>query len=255
MTRFGWLSRPGPVPIAHRGGALENEENTLEAFAHAVALGYRHLETDVHLSADGVVVIHHDDTLERLTGDPRAIASMPWAELQQVRTHGGAVIPRLADLLEEHPGVMVNIEAKSDAVVDPLADLLKRMNALPRIGTGNFDGSRMARLRQRLGGDLCWSPAYGGALGLWLSGWGLPLPRAPYPMVQVPPRYRGIPVVTPRFMRAAHRRGVQVQVWTVDDAAEMHALLDMGVDGLMTDRPTLLKEVLVQRGQWRGGDA
>lgn len=253
--RHGWLDHDGPIAIAHRGGSLENDENTMPAFAHAVALGFRHLETDVHLTADGEVVIHHDATLERLTGDPRPIAALTRHELRRVRTHGGAEVPTLAELLEAFPDICINIEAKSDAVVEPLAALLMRMNALHRVGTGSFDAARTARLRAHLGEALCWSPTYRGVFALWLRGWGLPVAHAGFPMVQVPRAWRRIPVVTRRFVRAAHRRGIKVQVWTVDEADEMHALLDMGVDGLMTDRPTLLKEVLVARGAWRNGDA
>lgn len=251
----GYLDHPRPIAIAHRGGSLEAEENTLPAFAHAVSLGYRHVETDVHATSDGVVVIHHDATLQRLTGDLRAIASMTWAEMQQVRTHGGAQIPRLSDLLDDHPALFINIEAKSDTVVDPLAHLVRRMGVLDRVGVGSFEPSRTARLRAALGQGLCWSPAHRGVLGLWLAGWGLPMPRPGFAVVQVPRRFRGLDVVTPRFVHAAHRVGVKVQVWTVDDAPAMHALLDMGVDGLMTDRPTLLKEVLIARGAWHGSDA
>lgn len=254
-TRHGYLAQPGPVPIAHRGGSLEAEENTLPAFARAVALGYRHVETDVHLSADGEVVIHHDPTLARMTGDPRPLASLDWRTLRQIRTHGGAALPRLADLLEEFPALHVNIEAKSDAVAEPLAALIRRMGVLDRVGVGSFAANRTARLRAALGEGLCWSPARQGVLGLWLRGWGLPLARAPYPVVQVPHRFRGIEVVTPRFVRAAHAQGIQVQVWTVNEEAQMRALLDMGVDGLMTDRPEALKALLVARGAWRNDDA
>ena len=255
MSAFGYLAARRPIAIAHRGGSLEAEENTLPAFARAVALGYRHVETDVHLSADGAVVIHHDATLHRMTGDPRAIAAMPWSDLQQVRTHGGAGLPRLADLLEEHPTLRINIEAKADAVVEPLTALLTRMNAFDRVGVGSFSAARTARLRALAGGALCWSPGHRGVLGLWLRGWHLPLPLAGFPVVQVPPAFRGIPVVTRRFIRAAHARGIQVQVWTVDDAAAMQTLLDLGVDGLMTDRPSVLKSVLQARGEWSGADA
>ncbi|WP_323022327.1 glycerophosphodiester phosphodiesterase [Pararhodobacter sp.] len=247
----GWLDHPGPVAIAHRGGSLENDENTMPAFAHAVALGYRHIETDVHLTADGAVVIHHDPTLERLTGDPRPIAALTRRDLAQIRTHSGAPIPLLADLLEEFPELYVNIESKCDAVVEPLAQLVTRMRALPRIGTGSFAGARTARLRALLGQDLCWSPSLRGALGLWLTGWGLPLPRGGFPMVQVPRQFRGIEVVTPRFLRAARHHGIRVQVWTVNEAEDMQTLLDMGVDGVMTDRPSLLKQILIDRGEWR----
>ncbi|MCC0080308.1 MAG: glycerophosphodiester phosphodiesterase [Rhodobacter sp.] len=246
-----FLDHPRPLAIAHRGGSREAEENTLPAFDHAVALGFGHVETDVHLTADGAVVIHHDPTLARMTGDPRAIADLSLAELRRIRTHGGARIPLLADLLEAHPHLCINIEAKSDAVVGPLADLLARMDALHRVGVGSFNPARTAALRKALGPGLCWSPAYRGVLGLWLRGWRLPVPLAPFPVVQVPPRWRAVSVVTPRFLRAAHRRGIQVQVWTVDDAEAMHHLLDMGVDGIMTDRPSVLKQVLQARGEWR----
>lgn len=248
----GYLAQPAPVAIAHRGGSLEAEENTMPAFARAIAMGYGHVETDVHLTADGHVVIHHDPTLARMTGDPRAIAGLTLAELRAVRTSGGAGVPLLSELLEEYPTLKVNIEAKADAVVEPLARLLTRMNALDRVGTGSFNPDRIQRLRALLGDGLCWSPAHRGVLGLWLRGWGLPLPRGAFPVVQVPESFRGLAVVTPRFVRAASAAGVRVQVWTVDDPARMHALLDMGVHGLMTDRPSVLKAVLQERGQWSG---
>lgn len=252
LSRYPYLDHPCANAIAHRGGALEAEENTLPAFARAVALGYTHVELDVHTTRDGVVVVHHDPTLERMTGDARAITDLDWATLRIIRTHGGAEIPRLDAVLEEHPDLFVNIEAKSDSVVAPLADLIKRMGVLERIGTGSFRPARVAGLRARLGARLCWSPAHMSVLGLWLRGYGLPMPLARFPVVQVPENYRGIPVVTPRFLRAAHRAGVQVQVWTVNEADAMVRLLDMGVDGLMTDRPTLLRQVLEGRGEWRG---
>ncbi|HPD93720.1 MAG: glycerophosphodiester phosphodiesterase [Rhodobacter sp.] len=244
-----FLDHPRPIAIAHRGGSLEAEENTLPAFANAVRIGFTHVETDVHLTADGAVAIHHDPTLARMAGDPRAIAALSRAELGRIRTHGGAAIPLLSDLFEAHPDLFVNIEAKSDAVVEPLARLVRDLGVLDRICVGSFDASRTARLRALLGEGLCWSPAFGGVLGLWLAGWGLPFRAAPFRVVQVPCVWRDIPVVTPRFLRAAHRRGIQVQVWTVDDAADMHRLLDMGVDAIMTDRPTVLNQVLRARGQ------
>lgn len=251
-NRFAFLDHPCANAIAHRGGSLEAEENTLPAFAHAASLGYTHIELDVHATADGVVVVHHDPTLARMTGDTRAIADLDWAELRAIRTHGGAEIPRLDAVLEAHPGLFINIEAKSDSVVAPLASLIRRMGVLERIGTGSFRSARTSGLRAQLGERLCWSPAHFSVLGLWLRGWGLPLPRAGFPVVQVPERYKGVRVVTPRFLRAAHRAGVSVQVWTVNEADAMVRLLDMGVDGLMTDRPALLRQVLEARGEWRG---
>ena len=249
---FPFLEHPRPIAFAHRGGSLEAEENTMSAFAHAVGLGYSHVELDVHATSDGAVVIHHDPTLQRMTGDPRAVASLCAAELAGLRTHGGAEIPHLASLFEEHKALCVNIECKSDAVVEPLVALIRQMGIIDRICVGSFKPERVARLRAALGEGLCHSPAHAGVGRLWLAGWGVPVGHLAFPVVQVPTRFRGIAVVTPRFVRAAHARGIQVHVWTVDERAEMVRLLNMGVDGLMTDRPTLLRQVLEKRGQWRG---
>ncbi|MCC5988402.1 MAG: hypothetical protein JJT95_12025 [Pararhodobacter sp.] len=224
----------------------------MPAFAHAVGLGFSHVELDVHATADGVVVIHHDPTLERMTGDKRAVAALDSAVLAGLRTHGGAEIPHLAALFEEYPALCVNIEAKSDDVVDPLIALIRRMGVIDRICVGSFKPERVARLRAALGEGLCFSPAHAGVGRLWLAGCGLPVGQPGFPVAQVPAEYRGVAVVTPRFLRAAHARGIQVHVWTIDERTEMERLLDMGVDGLMSDRPTLLRQVLEERGQWRG---
>lgn len=247
-----FLDHPRPIAFAHRGGSLEGEENTLPAFEHAVRLGYSHVELDVHLTRDGAVVIHHDPSLARMFGVDRAVADLDLADLATIRSSGGATVPLLADLLHAWPDLFVNIEVKVDAAVEPLAAVVRKASALRRICVGSFAPERTAAARKALGPDLCWSPAHAGVARLWARGWGLPLP-VDFPVVQVPVAWRGIPVVTRRFVQAAHRHGIQVQVWTVDDRAEMERLLDLGVDGIMTDRPTLLREVLGQRGLWHGG--
>ncbi|MCU0911485.1 MAG: glycerophosphodiester phosphodiesterase [Rhodobacteraceae bacterium] len=252
MSAHPFLDHPRPIAFAHRGGSLEVEENTLAAFGHAVALGYSHVETDVQATADGVAVVFHDDTLDRMAGRPGRIGAMTWAELSAVRLAGGGEIPRLDAVLEAFPGLFLNLEAKSDAAVEPMARAIRAAGALGRVCVGAFAPARTARLRAALGEGLAWSPAHAGVARVWAAGWGLPVPRPDFPCVQVPMRFRGIPVVTRRFVRAAHARGVQVHVWTVDEEAWMERLLGLGVDGIMTDRPSLLKAVLQRRGQWRG---
>ncbi|MDD7970457.1 glycerophosphodiester phosphodiesterase [Roseinatronobacter alkalisoli] len=244
LSTHPFLSSPGARGFAHRGGALEAEENTLPAFRHAVALGYSHVELDVHATRDGVVVVHHDADLTRLFDDPRTIAASSWAELKPLRTKAGAGIPRLETVLEEFPDLFIAIEAKSLEVVEPLVRLITRMNALERVCIGAFDPARTSLARRLLGPDLLWSPAHMQVARLWASGFGLPLALDDFAVVQIPVSWRGIPLVTPRFLRAAHARGVHVQVWTVNDDTQMRTLLDWGVDGLMTDRPTLLQDVL-----------
>ena len=258
-----FLDFEGPLGLAHRGGALEAEENTAEAFAYAVGLGFTHVETDVHLSRDGVVVVHHDATFERMFGDPRAVAEMDWAEIAQLRTVGGAGVPRLDEVLEAFPALFLNIELKVLEVAGPLAEVIRRAGALERVCVGAFYPKNTEAIRGMIGAPsnseavgeprnpgLCWSPAQAGVARLWAAGWGLPVGRLPFPVVQVPTHFKGIPVVTERVMRVARRRGVKVQVWTVDARDEMERLLDLGVDGIMSDRPSVLRDVLRARGAW-----
>ena len=245
-----FLQSDGPIAFAHRGGALEAEENTAEAFARAEALGYTHIETDVHLSRDGVVVVHHDNDAGRMFGDGRLIRDMDWVEIATLSTAGGAAMPRLDAVLADFPGLRFNIELKAPGVAGPLAEVFRRAKALDRVCVGAFDPAHTAEIRGILGERLCWSPAHVGVARVWARGWGLPLAAGGFDALQVPMRFGALAVVTPRFVRGAHRLGCHVHVWTVDDGAEMDRLLDMGVDGIMTDRPTLLKEVMQRRGDW-----
>jgi glycerophosphoryl diester phosphodiesterase len=246
-----YLAGP-PLAFAHRGGAGDWPENTLPAFGGAVALGYRHLETDVHLTADGVLLAFHDDTLDRVTDREGVIAELPWSEIRHARVDGREPIPLLEDLLGTFPDVCVNIDPKHDRSVDPLAEVIERTNAIDRVGIGSFSDRRIARLRARFGPRLCVSLGPRGIARLRSASYRVPTGRFDADCVQVPPRARGVALVDERFVRTAHRHGLQVHVWTIDDPDEMTRLLDLGVDGLMTDRPAVLKDVLLSRGQWNG---
>lgn len=218
----------------------------MPAFQRAIDLGYTYLETDVHVTNDGRVVAFHDDDLLRTTGRPGKISQLPWAEVAKARVDGREPIPLLTDLLEAWPGARLNIDCKADAAAMPLADVLERADALDRVCVASFSDRRTNRLRRRLGARLCTGggPAQLGALKM--------LRWSPVSMhaAQVPVRQGRVTLVTSSFVRTAHRRGVHVHVWTIDDPTEMHRLLDLGVDGLMTDRPAVLRDVLVQRGEW-----
>lgn len=250
-----FLDHPGPIAFAHRGGAGDAPENTLAAFAAAVRLGYRYLETDVHATADGILVAFHDERLDRVTDRRGLVAELPWAEVARARVAGREPIPRLEELLEAWPQVRVNLDPKHDAAVEPLVVVLRRPGVLERVCVGSFSGPRLARLRAALGPGLCTSLGPRGVAGLRLDSWGAPGAGALVrgegaDCVQVPVRRGIVPLVDRRFILAAHRRGLPVHVWTVNEPAEMVRLLDLGVDGLMTDRPALLREVLMARGQW-----
>jgi len=244
--RHAYFDVGGPLAFAHRGGASEAPENTLPAFQRAVDLGYRYLETDVHVTADGVVVAFHDDDLLRTCGVPGMIHLLPWREVAAARVGGVEPIPRLTDLLEAFPDARLNIDCKTDAAAEPLGDELARAGVLGRVCVGAFSDRRLARLRRRFGPALCTSA---GPIELGLlrvTGLAVPGPLA----AQVPVTLRGVRVITDRFVRTCHRRGVEVHAWTIDDPAEMERLLDLGVDGIMTDVPATLKDVLSRRGQW-----
>lgn len=256
VVEHPYLAGPHPRAFAHRGwhaDELTGMENSLTAFRRAAKEGYRYLETDVHATSDGVVVIHHDALLDRTTDGRGAVAALPWSVVGKSLVGGREPVCRLTDVLDELPDVLLNIDVKADSAVEPLVRTLRAAGALERVCVASFSHSRLARVR-RLGGDrLLTSMAPPSVAALWASSKvrGLPLGRAILgSAAQVPVRQGRLEVVTPALIRAAHRRGAEVHVWTVDEAAEMRRLLDLGVDGLVTDQPATLRDVLQERGAW-----
>lgn len=248
--RHPFLDHDGPIAFAHRGGAGDHPENSLPAFAHAVELGYRYVETDAHVTADGVVLAFHDDHLDRVTDGSGEIARLTYAEVRDARIDGREPIPLLEDLLTTWPDLRINIDPKHDEVVEPLADLLHRRHVLDRVCIGSFSDRRLERLRAMFGDAVCTSMGPKAITRVRLASLGLGRGAPPGDCVQVPVAMRGIPVVDLRFVEHCHAEGLPVHVWTIDDAEEMVGLLDLGVDGLMTDRPVVLRDVLVDRGCW-----
>ena len=253
-SEWPFLDSPGVLAFAHRGAhgpdAGGVPENTMAAYQAAVNMGYRYVETDGHRTADGVLVAFNDDRLDRVTDRSGTIAELPWSEVKEARLAGGQGVPLFEDLLSSWPDLRVNVDPKADAAVEPLAELIERTGSLDRIGVGSFSGKRLARLRRRLGPKLCTSLGPLDTVRLRVASFGIPVGPVAAACAQVPVRQSGVPVVDRRFVGAAHRRGLQVHVWTIDDRAEMERLLDIGVDGLMTDRPAALKDVLTARGLW-----
>jgi glycerophosphoryl diester phosphodiesterase len=252
MTRFPFLDWPGPLPFAHQGAHSPDGpgENTMAAFEAAVAQGYRYLETDAHVTADGVLVAFHDDRLDRLTDRAGVIGDLPYAEVKAARVRDRDEIPLLEDLLTAWPDVRVNIDPKHDAAVGPLIDLIDRTGTVDRVCFGAFSDRRLTQIRTRLGPRVCTSMGPRQVGRLVAASRGLPAGSFSAACVQVPVKRGPVPLVTDRFVDTAHTRGLQVHVWTIDDADEMRRLLDLGVDGIMTDRTDLLKAVLQERGQW-----
>jgi glycerophosphoryl diester phosphodiesterase len=222
----------------------------MAAFRHAFDHGYRYLETDVHATSDGRLIAFHDPALDRVTDRRGVIADLPWSEVRRARIGGTEPIPLLAELLEEFPTARFNIDAKAGAAVAPLAELIVSADVLDRVCLVSFSDHRLSLLRAALGPDVAM------ALG----------PQAIFRLVrasalrrrfsttavaaQVPLAYQRVPIVTPRFIATAHAAGLEVHAWTVDEPDEMRRLLAIGVDGIMTDRPELLQDVLIERGDW-----
>ncbi len=259
-----FLSRPLPYLIAHRGGSRLAPENTLAAFGGAAQLGADAIELDVRLTKDGEVVVFHDATTERITGLAGAVADRTLAELRSLdagwsfTTDGGAtfpwrgrglVVPRLAEVFDLHPGMLFNIEAKDPAA--PLAEALARLvlskGRIHSVCIGSFDDVQGERLRQLLPEACHFLPERAATCHVIAARTHNRVSDCPagYDVADLPAHMDdGRPVVDETVVGYFHARQMPVHVWTVDDEAEMHALLTAGVDGIMTDRPDVLKRVL-----------
>ena len=238
----------GPLAIAHRGGAGLAAENTQTAFQRSYDLGIRYLETDVRLSADGHLVVFHDSRLNRVTPGSGPLSRRTLAELTGLPVLGGATVPTLAAVLAAFPDVCFTIDVKQQAVVRPLAELLVRTGDAPRICMAAARQQWLTELRESVGPELrtalCWRD-----LAHLASR-----PRGRYgdaTFAHIPWRLGRVPVFRAELVARAHDAGVRAIVWTVNRPDTMHRLLDDGVDGIITDRPDLLREVLIARDSWR----
>ncbi|MFC6706464.1 glycerophosphodiester phosphodiesterase [Flexivirga alba] len=262
MTRTAFFDHPGVIAMAHRGftEGSGSPENSLPAFAAAVNLGFRYVETDVHATSDGTLVAFHDHRLDRVTDGSGVVAELPWSAVRAAKIAGTADIPTLDSVLESWPQLRVNIDCKAAGAVEPLVEVIERHRAHDRVCVASFSDARRRAVLQRLSRPVATSGGksvisrfvVSGAIPTWAR---IPLGQnalRDVDCLQVPRAAGRIRVVTEASLRRAHDADVQVHVWTIDDSAQMHQLLDLGVDGIMTDRADLLRDVLIARGQWVG---
>ncbi|MDO8148674.1 glycerophosphodiester phosphodiesterase [Isoptericola sp. b515] len=254
--------RPGTpgrqvVALAHRGFSHgdENLENSMAAFEAAVDLGFGYVETDAHGTRDGVAVALHDSSLDRTTDGSGEVADQTWDQVSRARIGGQEPVPRLDDLLGTWPDLRVNIDVKGDSSIEPVAEAIERTASHDRVCVTSFSPGRRRRTLARMSRPVATSAGTSEVLG-FLAGARLRVPglvqRAlrDVDALQVPPAQGGVTVVDAATVAAAHRAGRHVHVWTINDPDEMRRLLDLNVDGIVTDRADLLRDVLRERGLW-----
>jgi glycerophosphoryl diester phosphodiesterase len=264
----GTMARPyfgnsTPIPFAHRGGAQRWPENTLLAFRNAAELGYRHIETDIHETSDGHLVCFHDLTLERTTNGHGKLADHTLAELQRLDAgyrfiENGSYafrdadvrIPTLDQALELEAAIHYNLEIKPEdpRLAKRVWEYIDHHGIHDRVLVASQHDEVTEAFRKHSRGRVATSPGRKGAMSFWgrvLSGtWRHAM--FPFDALQIPPVFRGMNVITPQFLNAAHHHGIQVHVWTIDEPVQMFELATAGVDGIMTDVPDVLLEVLAK---------
>ncbi|MHA7652503.1 glycerophosphodiester phosphodiesterase [Mycobacterium sp. ML4] len=251
-----FLRETGRIAMAHRGfTSFKFPMNSMAAFGEAVKLGFRYIETDVRATRDGVAVILHDRRLGPDCGVRGAVDELDWQVARTADLGAGESIPTLEDLLTTHPDIRVNIDIKVASAVEPTVEVIERTNAHDRVLVTSFSERRRRRALGLLSKRVASAAGTGAFLAVLAAktsrndayAWRL---MRDSDCLQLPSRLGTVPVITPALVRTAHEMGRQVHAWTVDDPAEMEALFDIGVDGIITDRADLLREVLVARGQW-----
>ena len=229
-----------PLVFAHRGGSKIAPENTIAAFDRGLAAGADGLELDVHLSCDGIVVVHHDRTLERTTRANGLLRDRTAAELETLD------VPRFGDVLARYPetGIIVELKEPGPDLARAVVEEVRRAGATRRVCLGSFSLTAL-RAARAIAPEVATSGArFEVRMALYRSWVHLSPGRVAYRAFQVPETSGTTRVVSPRFVKLAHKAGIAVQVWTVDEPDDIRRLLDWGVDGIISDRPDVAADVV-----------
>ncbi len=243
-----FLQGNGPRIIAHRGLSIRHVENTIGSFNAALAAGADILETDVHLSKDGVAIAAHDPDLKRLCGDDSRISDLTEKQLAAINLGSGEGLPSLRCLLEEFPDSRFNVDLKTPEVVGAFAEAVRSQNAEHRVLAASFNGLTRARAVELIPGiassasrKMVLDARLKSLLGLPPTSWSIPPEIV---AMQIPPFALGLALATPQMINFAHRKGVEVHIWTINKISEIKKLIMLGVDGIVTDRADLASEVM-----------
>lgn len=245
-----YLADTGFACFAHRGGGKEQPENSRRAFEAVRALGYRFIEIDVQASLDGTLIVFHDDHLDDLTSGSGTVSHLPISAVLQAKIGGSEPIMTLEEALIDFPDMRFNIDIKTDHALQPTIDLMRKMNCLDRVCLASFSDKRLDAVRRAFGDAACTGAGPKDVRWLKYGSWFMAVPPVAAKCAQVPLKHGPITIPTRRFVRYCNARGVAVHVWTIDEEEDMRRLIRVGVNGLITDRPTLLKKVAIEEGVW-----
>lgn len=238
-----YLNYSGLAVLAHRGGSIESYENTLASFAYAQSIGCKYIETDVQVSLDGIPYIFHDESLERITGIKSIFSSITSSEIDKIRIFKDHPIPKLDTALKEFPELFFQIDLKTDLVAIPALEVIKKNNAEKRVCIASFNSNRLKQVKESYP-EMCLSMGPKEVVKLLLASFGLFKGEIPGDCLQVPIYSHGIKVVTKRFIKFVQSKNLKIMVWTINDKKTLKKLINMNVDGIITDTPKLLTELL-----------
>ena len=234
--------------FVHRGGDEVETENTIEAFKYSSDLGFVFIETDVQATKDGHVVIFHDATLRRMAGVNKSIKELTLKEINEIDLLDGGKIPLLSEALETFPNLRFNIDIKTEDALEETIQIIKKMNFLDKTCLASFSSSRLKRIKHLAGPEACISSGQMDIFKMMCQSMGIGLKPTKSQCAQIPLKQWGVPVLTKKFIEIAKKQNKLVHVWTIDDKDQMFELIEFGVDGLMTDKPSVLKEAMVEKG-------
>ena len=191
-----FLNTAHPFGLAHQGGDEVAPGNTMAAFENAVSLGFTYIETDVQATADGVLVVFHDDDLQTLAKVAARIDELPWSEVKELRVHDEHPIPRFDDVVAAFDGVRFNIDPKAASAVEPLIDAIRAHDLVDRVLVGSFSDRRVGAVRRAIGDRLATSPGPFGLVDVLIRALIMPWWRPSYAAVQIPTKYWSVPLAT-----------------------------------------------------------
>ena len=234
--------------FVHRGGAEESTENTLEAFQYSANMGFTYMETDVQASCDGEIVVFHDSDLKRMVGINKRIIDLTYKEIRKIRLDEKFQIPSLNDLLSSFKELKFNIDIKTNEAVEKTIQIISSHKAFGRVCLASFSSRRLDKVRKLVDDKYCTSMGMREVFKAKIGSLGLPLHHPKGACAQVPKSQWGIPLVTKKFIDYLQGKDKFIHVWTIDEEEEMDQLISLGVNGIMTDRPKVLKKVMEKHG-------